>query len=91
MLAILQPRKMRRMRRSLPAITFVFWLLSAVLSCPHCAAQNPRGTLRGIAEDQSGGRVPSAKISIRAAGFSMAREVLSDSRGEFRLDDLQPG
>jgi len=78
------------MRRSLPAITFVFWLLSAVLSCRHCAAQNPRGTLRGVVEDQSGGRVPSAKISVRAAGFPMAREVLSDRRGEFRFDDLQP-
>ncbi len=79
------------MRRSLPAITFVFCLLGAVFNCPHCAAQNPKGALRGVVEDLSGGRVPSAKISVRAAGFSMAREVLSDSRGEFRLDDLQPG
>jgi len=54
-------------------------------------AQNPRGALRGVIQDASGGRVPSAKISVRAAESSFQREITSDSRGEFRIDDLPPG
>jgi hypothetical protein len=54
-------------------------------------AQNPRGTLRGIVQDASGGRVPSAKIIVRAAESSLQREIASDARGEFRIDDLSPG
>src|SRR5713101_9322643 len=91
MLAILQPREMHRMRRSLPAITFVFWLLTAVFDSPPCTSQNPRCALRGVIEDGSGGRIPAAKISARAAESQMERQVLSDARGEFRFDDLQPG
>jgi hypothetical protein len=54
-------------------------------------AQNSRGTLRGIVQDSNGGRIPAAKIVIHAAESSLQREATSDSRGEFRLDDLLPG
>src|SRR6266436_1841532 len=54
-------------------------------------AQNPRGTLRGVVQDASGGRVPAAKIVVQAAESSLHREASSDTRGEFRLDDLLPG
>src|SRR5437016_13146829 len=54
-------------------------------------AQNPRGTLRGVVQDASGGRVPAAKIVVQAAGSSLRREASGASRGEFRLDDLLPG
>ena len=54
-------------------------------------AQNPRGTLRGVVQDASGGRVPAAKIVVQAAGSSLRREASGDARGEFRLDDLLPG
>lgn len=76
---------------SLPAITFALWLLATVFDCSKCAAQNPRGVLGGVVQDGSGGRIPSARISVRAVDSSREREVLSDHRGEFRLDDLQPG
>ena len=79
------------MRWSLPAITFVFCLLAGVFISPPCTAQNPRGALRGVVEDVNGGRIPAAKISARAAESQMERQVLSDARGEFRFDDLQPG
>ncbi len=65
-------------------------VLSALLPC-ELLAQNPRGALRGVIQDASGGRVPSAKISVRAAESSFQREITSDSRGEFRIDDLPPG
>jgi hypothetical protein len=69
------------------------WLwLAAVLLLP-CVlhAQDPRGTLRGIVQDASGGRVPAAKIVVHAADSSLEREAFSSDRGEFRIDELLPG
>ncbi|MBZ5682192.1 MAG: TonB-dependent receptor [Acidobacteriia bacterium] len=54
-------------------------------------AQNSRGSLRGVVQDASGARVPSAKIVVQASGSSIRREAVSEDRGEFRLDDLLPG
>jgi hypothetical protein len=54
-------------------------------------AQNPRGSLRGAVQDSSGGRIAVATIVIEASEFSVHREISSDSRGEFRIDDLLPG
>jgi hypothetical protein len=71
---------------------------SALLLCISLAllplavlAQNPRGALRGVVLDSSGGRVPSAKIVVQAVESSLRREIASDLRGEFRIDDLLPG
>jgi len=55
------------------------------------SAQDFRGALRGIVQDASGGRVPAAKILIHGNESSLQREIASDSRGEFRIDDLLPG
>ena len=54
-------------------------------------AQNPRGSLRGTVQDSNGGRVAGAKIVVQAFESSIEREASSDSRGEFRIDDLLPG
>src|SRR6266849_5216871 len=54
-------------------------------------AQQFRGALRGVVQDTRGGRVPAAKIVVQAAESSLQREASSDTRGEFRLDDLLPG
>jgi len=54
-------------------------------------AQEFRGALRGVVQDARGGRVPAAKIVVQAAESSLRREGSSDTRGEFRLDDLLPG
>lgn len=54
-------------------------------------AQNPRGTLRGTVQDSNGGRVAGARIVVQAFESSIEREASSDSRGEFRIDDLLPG
>jgi Carboxypeptidase regulatory-like domain/TonB dependent receptor-like, beta-barrel len=55
------------------------------------SAQNPTGTLRGKVEDASGGRVVAARVVVQAKESSLKREVVSDARGEFSLDDLPPG
>src|SRR6266853_2345011 len=54
-------------------------------------AQEFRGALRGLVQDARGGRVPAAKIVVQTAESSLRREASSDTRGEFRLDDLLPG
>jgi hypothetical protein len=79
------PKRLGRFR-----ICLFLLVLSALLPC-ELLAQNPRGALRGVIQDASGGRVPSAKISVRAAEFSFEREISSDARGEFRIDDLAAG
>jgi len=62
-----------------------------LLATPAIRSQNPRGTLRGIVQDTSGGRIPASKILLRAAESSLHRETACDAHGEFRVDDLLPG
>ena len=54
-------------------------------------AQNPGATLEGIVQDTQGSRIPLARIELRALESSSERQATADTRGEFRLDDLQPG
>src|SRR5712692_9178908 len=84
-------------------LLFMSWLVRQVrtIGCLcvllYCAgalvapAQEFRGALRGLVQDARGGRVPAAKIVVQAAESSLGREASSDTRGEFRLDDLLPG
>ena len=69
-----------------------WFLLAGCLLLPSLlAAQNPRGTLQGVVQDVSGSRVKGAKILVQAIETSLQREAISDSLGEFRLEDLLPG
>ncbi len=45
----------------------------------------------GTVQDATGARISSARIVAQLAGSSIQREATSEDRGEFRLDDLQPG
>ena len=71
--------------------TALLLFLSLTVALSALPAQNPRGALRGVVQDASGGRVPAAKIVVRAAESSLQREIASDWRGEFRIEDLLPG
>jgi hypothetical protein len=53
-------------------------------------AQNSRGSLRGVVQDATGARIPSAKIVVQSADSSLRREAQSEDRGEFRVDELLP-
>ena len=75
--------------RSYGTALFVFSILALLPFA--LLAQYSRGSLRGIVNDASGAAVPGAKIVVKADGSSLQREATSDSRGEFRLDDLPPG
>jgi hypothetical protein len=63
------------------------WLLAASMAW----AQNPYGAVRGVVQDATGARVPSASISLRFGSSQQQRALHSDSHGEFRIDDLAPG
>jgi hypothetical protein len=69
----------------------LLWLAFAVLLPCALQAQDPRGALRGVVQDASGGRIPSAKIVVRAVDSSFQREAAAGDHGEFRIDGLLPG
>ena len=66
-------------------------LLACIAATPLLTAQNPRGSLRGVVQDASGGRVSGATIIVTSADFSTERQTKSSDRGEFRVADLLPG
>src|SRR5882724_1658305 len=78
-------------KRSSIFIPALFLFLSLALLPFALQAQNPRGALRGVVQNSNGGRVPLAMIVVQTAETSLQREVSSDARGEFRIDDLLPG
>jgi hypothetical protein len=79
------------LHRLVPRAIAVLWaLLSAILPIP-ATGQNPYGSLRGVVQDASGGRIASAAISIQAKESTLQRSTTTDDRGEFRIDELPPG
>jgi hypothetical protein len=69
-----------------------FWCVIIALTISSLvAAQDFRGSLVGEVQDSNGGRIPSAKITIRGAESSFERQITADSKGEFRVNDLLPG
>ena len=71
---------------------FVSVVVSAVLCLPvEVIAQNATGSLEGEVQDATHARIPAASVTIRSVGTSLEREVITDSRGDFRLDGLMPG
>src|SRR5579871_4570731 len=65
--------------------------LAAIFVCLLLRAQDFHGNLIGSVNDSSGGRIPSASITLEAANSSFHRSATSDHRGEFRFSDLTPG
>jgi hypothetical protein len=80
------PKRIRFLR----GLIFTVPLIVALL-IPLAAAQNPNGALRGEVQDASGGRIAAANIKVQSPGYSQTRQVLSNERGEFRVEGLLPG
>jgi len=49
------------------------------------------GALRGTVLDADGGRIVSAQVAVTDAAKSLRREIRTDERGQFRIEDLLPG
>jgi len=60
-------------------------------ACQFTPAQKFRGSLRGIVQDVSQARVPSATVVLRAAESSIEVQATANEQGEFRVDNLAPG
>src|SRR5713226_964852 len=76
-----------RQVRTIVCFHFLLYCAGALVA----PAQESRGALRGFVQDAGGGRVPAAKIAVQSADSALQREIASDSRGEFRIDNLLPG
>ncbi len=81
-------RKQPTLARFFPLI-LLFLIISAFWQFSQ--AQTPSGSLRGEVQDSNGGRVAAATIVVEARGSAWKREVKSDDRGEFRVNDILPG
>src|SRR5215470_4075602 len=80
-----------RMKRGLGRFLFAALAPIFCLFAQGARSQNPQGALRGTVADTSGGRVASAQVVVADGAKSLRREIRSDARGEFWIDDLLPG
>src|ERR1700691_3429240 len=69
----------------------VIFTAAICLTCPSGRAQKFHGSIRGIVQDVSQARIPSANIVLRVAESSVEVQAVSDQQGEFRVDNLVPG
>lgn len=82
---------MRGMKSPLPVRILPILFFGALFLCPVGRSQNPGGTLRGNVADSTGARIVKAAVVVRASEFPSRRDVTTDERGEFRVDNLAPG
>src|SRR5260370_22035362 len=79
-----------KMRASPQSRTSMCTFLSVIVLSCLTWSQNPRGTLRGVVQDPSAGRVPAANITVQAVGSSLNRETRNDADGEISLHEFLP-
>jgi hypothetical protein len=72
-------------------IALALALLGPAVAPRSAAAQTPTGSVRGVVQDSTGGRIGSAQISAQAVGSAVVRKTQGDNHGQFRLDELPPG
>src|ERR1700677_1390210 len=83
--------KMGHLRAISRRCQIVIFTAAICLTCPFGRAQKFHGSLRGIVQDASQARIPSANILLRVAESSVEVQAVSDQQGEFRIDNLVPG
>jgi len=69
----------------------VILIAASCVICPLSSAQKFHGSLRGVVQDASQARVPSATIVLHAAESSVEVHAEANERGEFRVNNLNPG
>lgn len=73
-------------RKTLNLIAIAFFLIPVVLH-----AQSSTGTLLGEVQDAKGARITSASVAVSTPDSSIKRQITTNSRGEFRFEQLLPG
>ena len=66
---------------------FLFVLVCSAALVPFAHAQGGKGTIAGRVTDSSNGALIGAQVSVQPIGLS----VVSDARGQFFVNDLEPG
>jgi len=84
---------MRLLLRGLGSWGLLSVVVSAVLLLlpVETLGQDATGSLRGEVQDATHARIAAANVLVRSVGTSVERKISTDSRGDFRLDDLMPG
>jgi len=67
--------------------TFLFILVCSAALIPVAQGQGGKGTIAGRVMDSSSGALIGAKVTVQPDGVS----VVSDARGQFFINDLDPG
>src|SRR3989442_1384754 len=75
----------RRVGVGLAIPAMILWLFGTT------QAQVLYGSLTGIVLDPSGGVVPNATVTTENVGTGATKEIGTDERGAFLLNNLQPG
>ena len=70
-------------------LQFALGICVGIAMVTPAAAQD--GTLRGSITDDTGAALPGATVNATSPGLIGAREVVSDSEGQYRLGNLPPG
>src|SRR6266446_2367040 len=66
---------------------FLFVLACSLSLIPGAQAQSGKGTIAGRVTDSSSGALIGAQVTVQPTGVS----VVSDARGQFFINDLEPG
>src|SRR5258708_37571514 len=67
--------------------TLLFVLTCSLALIPVAQAQIGKGSIAGRVTDSSSGALIGAQVTVQHRGVS----VISDARGQFFIDDLEPG
>ena len=67
--------------------TFLFILVCSAALIPVAQGQGGKGTIAGRVTDSSSGALIGAQVTVQPIGLS----VVSDARGQFFINDLEPG
>src|SRR3954471_14540024 len=76
---------------SLRPLTCGFVALLLTVALTPAAAQTLYGSLTGNVTDASGAAVPNAKVDVLNVGTGILKTAVSDERGSYFFNDLQPG
>src|SRR5438477_5385896 len=66
---------------------FLFFFVCSLWLIPAGQAQSGKGAIAGHVTDSSGGALVGAQVTVQPKGVS----VVSDARGQFFINDLEPG
>src|SRR5580698_3349814 len=81
----------RRLHRVQRHVAAAIVLLGCLLLCGTAAAQSTFGSIRGVAEDESGAAIPDATVTLHSLDTNADRVVKTNESGEYALENVLAG